>query len=215
MVPGVATRIARAIGEPAGVEFTPGSCVISRSGPPSEFVSLAGLTARDALDRAVELDPRYRWIEMDGVIVVRPVAAWDDPQHFLHRTGSSFTVDDQPIGGATNILADALGWVHPDFAAPPSGGRTPDALRHFSLALGATSIIGALNAIVRTHGALSWSVAYCRPERREEYASVVFTTFDLGGAGARHPFLLDAGGKRYDPCAGQPPPRAVAPMPRR
>lgn len=212
LVPGAARRIALAIGEPAGIEYIPGSCDVARPGPPRESMSLMGLPAREALDRLVQLDPRYRWIETDGVIVVRPIAAWDDPKHFLHRTASSFTVDDQPLGGAVNAVLDALGWEHSDLTAPPFGGRTPDAIRHFSVGLGATSIIEALNAVARTHSAFLWSVAYCRPEAREEYADILLMTFDGSGSGGHHPFLRDAAGKYHDPCSGRPPPRAMRPL---
>ena len=41
------------------------------------------LTLGDALDAAVAKDRRYAWQVLDGVVVVRPVAAWSDPSHPL------------------------------------------------------------------------------------------------------------------------------------
>jgi hypothetical protein len=41
------------------------------------------LTLGDALEAAVAKDGRYAWQVVDGVVVVRPVAAWTDPSHPL------------------------------------------------------------------------------------------------------------------------------------
>ena len=41
------------------------------------------LTLGDALDTAVARDRRYAWDVLDGVVVVRPAAAWRDPSHPL------------------------------------------------------------------------------------------------------------------------------------
>ncbi len=38
-------------------------------------ISLAGKTVREALDTIVAIDPRYRWIDVHGVPVVRPWGA--------------------------------------------------------------------------------------------------------------------------------------------
>jgi hypothetical protein len=46
---------------------------------------IAGLTMRQVLDLIVGLDPRYTWREVDGVAVVRPSAAWSDPNDALNR----------------------------------------------------------------------------------------------------------------------------------
>ena len=42
-----------------------------------------GLTLGHALDAVVARDRRYAWNVVDGVVVVRPVAAWRDPSHPL------------------------------------------------------------------------------------------------------------------------------------
>jgi hypothetical protein len=46
---------------------------------------IAGLTMRQVLDLIVGLDPRYAWREVDGVAVVRPSAAWSNPNDALNR----------------------------------------------------------------------------------------------------------------------------------
>src|SRR5688572_17182724 len=83
-VPGRVMQVARSINQPAGAEFLPAHCEPSKKF--IDQISLRGLTAREALDRLIALDPRYRWFESEGVILVRPLVAWTDPDHFLHRT---------------------------------------------------------------------------------------------------------------------------------
>jgi hypothetical protein len=62
----------------------PGKIVSVRPTP----LDLRGVTLRQALDAVVAKDRRYSWREVDGVVVVRPVAAWRDPAHPLARTVS-------------------------------------------------------------------------------------------------------------------------------
>ena len=201
-VGGIAGRIARIIQEPAGIEYWPGSCRVEprRPGDVPESVRFTGMAAREALDRLVELDPRYRWSESNGVIVVRPLVAWTDPTHFLHRTGPSFRVSDQHMGGALEAIMTALG---PFPRAPSLELRTfttPQGNHRFSVDLGATSIIEALDAVVRAHGALLWTVTYCLPQARHENATVSFLAYDGSGIGSHGAVLTDAVGKSYSPC---------------
>jgi len=41
----------------------------------------AGQQSLEAFDRLVSLDPRYRWVESEGVVIFRPLNAWTDPCH--------------------------------------------------------------------------------------------------------------------------------------
>ena len=55
----------------------------------------------------------HRWMESNGVVVMRPVEAWSDPRHFLHRT-ISLVVDDQTVVGALAAVRTALGPLAPE-----------------------------------------------------------------------------------------------------
>jgi hypothetical protein len=66
-----------------------------------------------------------------------------------------------------------------------------------------TSILEALNAVVRTYGTLFWSVNYCQPPARHEHALILLTTFDGSGLGSHSAVLTDANGKRFSPCQGK------------
>src|SRR5687768_275057 len=79
-VPSAVAGLARRFQFGAGVEYLPVDCQLlwRYTAPNGESVNLRGLTIGDALRKLSALDPRYRWVEMDGVIVMRPLEAWSD-----------------------------------------------------------------------------------------------------------------------------------------
>jgi hypothetical protein len=202
-LPAAAWRIARSVGVPLGLELIAESCRLEAKPKrdADEQLILTGLTAREAFDRLQHMDPRYRWIESDGVLVIRPTEAWDDRDHFLHRTVTSFTVNDRNMAGALDAVRSALGpervTMGEQFPGTTRGGA-----KRFSISLGATSILEALNAVVRTHGALSWRITYCRPPARYEHATVEFLAHDGSGIGGRA-FPRREDGTSYDPCRAE------------
>jgi hypothetical protein len=205
-VPGIAREIAISARIPAGIELVPDCARLDPMPPPrehSEMITFLGMTVADALDRLMTLDSRYRWTEADGVIIVRPLEAWTDAKHFLATPVSHFGFTDQAIGNVTNLVAEA--WRGDPLKLSPleAAGSTPEANLHFSLAPRTTSIVEAMTAIVRAHGSMVWSISYCRPARKPEYASFSFMTFDRGGAGGGPKPVLDQNGKMHIDC---PPP---------
>jgi hypothetical protein len=162
-------------------------------------IDLYGLTAQEAFDKLVNVDRRYRWLESEGVVIFRPLAAWTDPNHFLHRSIPDFGVSDVGIRRAIGAVQNDIGpyAVSSLFDFPE---RTPQGNQHVSLNLGTTTAFEALNAIVRAHGSMLWKVAYCKPETRLEFADFGFFTFDGSGGGSRSAFPRDENGKSYDPC---------------
>jgi hypothetical protein len=200
-VPELAGRVFDALSTIGGLEYLPGRCVTSapvQASSHSARESLRGLTARGALDRLVEVDPRFAWMEIDGVLVVRPFDAWRDRDHFLNRTVSlAFT--EQNLGGALYSFMNAVN---------PGGFRgrgtptfsTAEANRPFSLSLGDSTALAALNAIVRAHGGLKWGVGYCQPQRRVEYARVFLHTFDGAGMAGQPAPGQPGDNAAQDPC---------------
>ena len=159
---GFAVRVVRAIQMPAGIEVAPGVCDGSQKRPPGGerlTMTLTGLTAREAFDELVKLDPLYHWVETEGVVVMRPWTAWADTSNFLHRTSSSFDVEALNYADALRVVRSGLGLgpYHPN-----GEGRTPQGRQAISVHLQSpTSAYEALNSIVRAHGALVWMVSYC------------------------------------------------------
>jgi hypothetical protein len=67
-----------------------------------------GLTLSQALDAAVASDRRYEWRNIDGVVVVRPKAAWRDGDHPLLRRVTASELDDAGVGDLEGTLFDLL-----------------------------------------------------------------------------------------------------------
>jgi hypothetical protein len=135
------------------------------------------------------------------VVIVRPLTAWRDPNHFLHRAIPDFSVSDVGIARAFAAVQGALYPQiisnRPDLDLP---ARTSQGNQHFSVDLGTTSAFEALTAIVRAHGSMLWRVTSCKPEARLEFAEFGHFTFDGTGGAQRGVFPKDEKGKNYDPC---------------
>lgn len=184
-VPGAVAGLARRFHFPAGVEYLPVDCQVhwrqtARNG---ESVNLRGLTIGEALRKLSALDPRYRLIIDDGVMVIRPVTAWADSKNILNRTADSFALEDATLGGALDAVVSAITGEARTMGAL-LGQRTEQGARVFSVKTGSTSAGGALAAIVRAHGDSWWEV------REGAIGRIVsFYTFDGGGIGASHKAL--------------------------
>lgn len=200
----LALTLGRIVAAPTGVEFLPGRCSESEDTSRwlAEPISLIGMTAGEALDRLVALDPRYAWKDAGGVLVVRPMAAWGDRQHFLHRRMETFEIVDQHLGAALELVGNAV-WGEEGSSLRDWGMRTPQGVHRFTVRLGPVQIVDALNAAARAHGHLQWRISYCLPYARTENAFLKLNTFDEDGLGERRGFPHDAGGKPYDPCGGR------------
>jgi hypothetical protein len=206
-VPGIARRIAESAGIPAGIESVPACYLLDPLPPPpwqAETITFLGMTVADALDRLVALDGRYRWVESDGVIVLRPLEAWQDAHHFMNEVISGFGFADQNVTWAAVMLGEAMHGrpiVPPTIETPLS---TPQGNEHFSVSPRTTSILEAATAVVRAHGSLSWTLSYCKPERRPEYAWFMLGTFDHSGSGAGPKLVPDQNGKLHSACPSPP-----------
>jgi hypothetical protein len=200
-VPQAAVRIAESLPVPLGLELVPEPCGETGKKAPerADEVVLTGMSVSRAFDRLVELDERYVWSEVDGVLIVRPGVTWFDRDHFLNGRIPSFRVKEGRIYAAMNEVHSALrGARGPADELGPA--RTPQSDRRFSVSLGTTTVVDALNAIVRAHGSLRWMVEYCRPQARFEYAMLRLNTFDGDGVG-RHSATQRDDGTWSDACS--------------
>ena len=64
---------------------------------------------RDVLDALIAADPRYEWREDDGVVVVRPVEAWNDQASALNNTVDGVKLEDGVASDLFPVLARLLG----------------------------------------------------------------------------------------------------------
>lgn len=60
-------------------------------------LDVRGVPLRQALDAVIAADRRYEWREVDGVVVVRPRAAWRDAGHPLLRRVTAIELDDAGV----------------------------------------------------------------------------------------------------------------------
>ena len=214
-VPDSVRRLAKAVEVPAGIEQLPEDCMLPVSAAdmpsplPRERVFLTGKTLKEGLDALIAADPRYRWVESDGVIVVRPERAWANREHFLNRMLPSFRSVDQHLSAALDEWRIAMYGDHgrsPSFGMR-AGQRTEEGSRPFTVAVDAdSSAILVLDHIVRSHGRAFWQVRYCRPAAEERFATVFLWTLEDDPTGVGVPLngrLTTIDGKRVDVCAGR------------
>lgn len=120
-------------------------------------------TAREAFDEVVTINPSFRWAQIDGVVVVRPVAAWDDPADVLNQRAAAFQVINVDLHEA---LVRALDATTPPLRYP----RATRAVRTrlfdppMSVDFSGGTLLRALNAVVRGKGDAVWRVAYMHDE---------------------------------------------------
>ncbi|MFN7982430.1 MAG: hypothetical protein U0Q11_11275 [Vicinamibacterales bacterium] len=168
-------ELAWAVGAPIGYEAL--SDQSWQPGPIAPGVDTPGRTVADILNDIVAREPRYVYTSDDGVIHVRPKAAVLDPSNVLNQAVTRFDIDRAS-------LVEALREVR--FAAQPelrgrgssAGSMTPSTLgqRTFSVRAQSTTVRGVLDAVVKAHGAASWSVTYSGNGARD--FQFTFHTFD-------------------------------------
>jgi hypothetical protein len=164
-------RLATVVGVPFGLERLAGPLFE----PLPEFTA-TGMTLRAALNEIQRRDPRYRWHEMDGVIVLRPATEWNRPAHFLATPVAPLRVDGIAARHALRIACASVGVASPDL-------RHGDTIT-FALDFAGGSLLDLLNTIVRSHGRLTWS-AQPNPENPNFPISVAISSGTEGrGCGA-------------------------------
>ena len=137
--------------------------------PLEERKSLIGLTVGRALDLLVAADPRYAWREQDGVLLLRPVAAWRDREHYLQAPVPGLEADRRRAIDIAKNLYERQGiriiWSSGGVIGGPSHFEH-DLGRLISVSLGPGTLLDALNAIVKAHGGLGWLIRVRQGPRR-------------------------------------------------
>jgi hypothetical protein len=177
-IPDTVGIVAKLAELPAGLEHLPGECVRAQDDKdPGNDVPLLGMTVHEAVETIAKLDARYMVLESKGTLLVRPVAAWADKDHFLHQEIGPFAVTDENLYEAALRLHDVI--RKPKYPSQlVQQPRSAAGLKPFTLDAGATSIYGAINAIVEAHGALQWNLWFCAPTHDVHAATLTFSTYD-------------------------------------
>lgn len=126
-------------------------------------VNLAGKTWREALDQ-VTSPTTFRWHEVDGVIVVRPDAAWKDAKNVLSMPAQPFAAKGTLAEG---ILPRVLATTSPSLFVPYTrvGGFGPSIDRPVRVAFTGGTLLSAVNAAIHAHGSAAWELVHQGPER--------------------------------------------------
>jgi hypothetical protein len=149
--------------------------------PEESRTPLIGLTVHQALDRLVAADPRYRWQERDGVILIRPIDAWNDPRHYLLRPRGVLDVKGQrPVDIVKQVYewqGLAINWGAGGMIGDPRSVEH-DVNSRISLSELAPTILDTLNAVIVRHGGLGWLIEYARGPAELANSCVRLITFD-------------------------------------
>jgi hypothetical protein len=149
----------------------------------AERLDLAGHTVREALDDLVGHDPRYRWEERDGVIVIRPGEAWRNPEDPLNQRTVGLHGDELR---AEHVLTGVMTIVSGSHTSSSLGVPATLGSKRFSLDVPEGTVLDVLVAAARS-GGLMWSVpdAAWGPDQRG--FSLGFKVLTGGDAGITGP----------------------------
>lgn len=107
-------------------------------------------TVARVLDQLMMLAPEYRWADMDGVAVIRPVAAWADAADILNGRVAPFHLANATVSDTLDMLLRTprpgdSGFNHLNFNKPP-----------FAMTFDGGTMVEAFNALVRSSGNAGW-----------------------------------------------------------
>jgi len=156
-------QVARAANVPLGFESLPGCGFGRRTIVPAGLGRvLDASTPREAFDEVAALNRNFQWQEIDGMVIVRPTAAWDDPQNLLNLPAHAFQLMNVAADDALSRVLDAAtprvhyvqtrARVHGPLEAP------------VSVDFSGGTLLRALNAVIRAKADAEWRVGYASSE---------------------------------------------------
>lgn len=145
----------------------------------AQRLDLDGLTVRQALDALVAQDPRYRWEDRDGIVVIRPIGMQADPGDVLNQRVAGVREDRVRL---EEVLARVTAAVVGTGARP----ALPVAMASQAFPLDAPSgtVLNLLTAAARAHGRVMWITPDGTRGPDQGAVSIGFRTFAGAGAGA-------------------------------
>jgi hypothetical protein len=137
------------------------SCWLSRrarAASQSATISVGGMTVRQALD-LITRQTDFKWKDIKGQAVVRPVSAWAEMAHLLNRPISPFTAEGPVASVAVPALLQSS---MPSLFVPfrREGHEGPRIDRRVVLEFEGGTLLDALVTLVAAHGDLAWSLGY-------------------------------------------------------
>jgi hypothetical protein len=156
-------QVARAANVALGFENLPGCGFGKRTIVPAEFGRvLDASTPREAFDEIAALNRNFQWREVDGMAIVRPTQAWDDPEDLLNLPAHAFQLMNVAADDALYRVLDA---ATPRVRYVQARGRARGSLEApVSVDFSGGTLLRALNAVVRAKGDAEWRVGYVSSE---------------------------------------------------
>jgi hypothetical protein len=176
----VVAQVGHALNVPVGFENTRDCGLTLRGYPDSNSQSiedLRGMSPRQAFDYLMTFMPAFSWKEIDGVIVVRPKAEWDDPRNVLNFPTVAFDVTDQPLNDVFRIVLEAVtpkAFVTHVHLIDPERPIN----RRMTVSFRGGTMLEALNAVAQARTGLDWQLAYRSGLGR---ATIAFGTLNVPG----------------------------------
>lgn len=144
----------------------------------AQRLDLDGLTVREALDALVAQDPRYRWEERDGIVVIRPIGMLADPSDVLNQRIAG-------VRGDRVRLEEVLARVTAAVVGTGATSTLPAAIASQEMTLDAPSgtVLDLLTAAARAHGRIMWLTPDSARGADQGGVSIGFRIFAGAGAG--------------------------------
>jgi len=134
--------------------------------------SLAGVAVRQAFDQLTE-QTGYRWVEHDGIAILRPASAWEPGGSVLNRPVSPIRLTSQPAHNALHVVFQA--------AEPPLFEEHIEGLSIFNqpvtMRFDGGTLVEALNAVASSFAG-SWQAGYVKTENGQRRLVVALYTTD-------------------------------------
>jgi hypothetical protein len=153
------SQVARQARVSLGYENVPGCWSNPRAAvPDSGGRMLQARTAHEAFDEVAALTGAFSWQEIDGVVVVRPVIAWQEAGVLNVRVDAFQLTNvslDEALCRALDVTKPRVRASRPQCARPLGRLEIP-----MSVDFAGGSLMDALTAIVRAKGGAEWHVGY-------------------------------------------------------
>ena len=127
---------------------------VSLHRPTKDFPGPPVSSRDEAVQAAVDANPRYEWRAIGDFIVVRPKSAWNDAANPLNRPIHNLRVEDEMSMGVLFGLRDFI--YTNRFAVPPE--RQGGIRVSFDVQSG--TIIDALNRLMESADTVLWNATY-------------------------------------------------------
>jgi hypothetical protein len=143
---------------------------------PKDIPAFPVSSREEALQAAVDANPRYEWRAIGDFVVVRPKTAWNDAGDPLNRRVSNLRVENATDSGALTGLREVV--YTRRFAADPNPGKP------VAFYIQSGTVLDAFNHLIQSADDVLWHAAYrpnARPDQRAPGWDLQLQLYDATG----------------------------------